>query len=241
MSAFERSALLLGEPAMEKLRNAHVAVFGVGGVGGYAVEALARAGVGHLTLIDSDTVAESNLNRQIIATRDTIGQQKVAVARQRVLSINPEAQVRALPIFYLPENADSLPLTDFDYIIDAIDTMSAKIELIVRASAQNIPIISAMGCGNKLDATAFTVMDLYKTTMDPLARVLRRELRRRKVDKLQVVVSNEPARKVNANANPDADPNVHTKQTPGSFSPVPGVAGLILAGEVIQSLAGVKG
>lgn len=239
MSAWERSELLIGKEAMERLAAAHVAVFGVGGVGGYAVEALARAGVGRLTLVDSDTVAQSNLNRQIIATHETIGCKKVEVAKRRVLSIHPQAQVTPLDLFYLPENADSVPLEGFDYIIDAIDTMSAKIELIVRAGQAGVPIISAMGCGNKLDPTAFTVTDLYQTDTDPLARVLRRELRRRGVTALRVVYSTEPARKVESPAQADGDATVRRRQTPGSMSYVPGVAGLILGGEVIRALAGV--
>ena len=236
--AFSRSALLWGEEGNERLSRAHVAVFGVGGVGGYAVEALARAGVGALTLIDRDTVSTSNLNRQIIATVETIGMMKAEVAKQRVLSINPACRVTALPVFYLPENADALPLEQFDYIIDAIDTMSAKIELVVRAKAAGVPIICAMGCGNKLDPTQFCVTDLYQTTMDPVARVLRRELRKRGVDQLAVVYSTEPARTPLVTAPPPADGS-HCKQTPGSVSFVPGAAGLVLAGAVIRALAGV--
>lgn len=240
MGAFERSTLLFGDVAMERLARAHVAVFGIGGVGSYAVEALARAGVGRLTLVDSDTVAESNLNRQLIATHETIGRNKVDVARARVLSINPNAEVTARVLFYLPENADSLPLSEFDYIVDAIDTMSAKIELIARATAASVPIVSAMGCGNKLDATAFTVTDLYSTHMDPLARVLRHELRKRGVAALRVVYSTERAQIVCAAPDDSDEPGGRRRQTPGSVSYVPGVAGLMLAGEVIQALSGLR-
>ncbi|MEG0769039.1 MAG: tRNA threonylcarbamoyladenosine dehydratase [Ruthenibacterium sp.] len=251
--AFSRSALLWGEEGNERLRAAHVAVFGVGGVGGYAVEALARAGVGALTLVDSDVIAQSNLNRQLIATVDTIGMSKVQAAKQRVLSIHPECRVTALPMFYLPENADEIPLAHFTYIIDAIDTMSAKIELITRAAAAGVPIVCAMGCGNKLDPTRFCVTDLYKTSTDPVARVLRRELRRRGIEKLEVVYSTEPARQPLAppdhagedekalprQEGKDASASPRARQTPGSVSFVPGAAGLILAGVVIRAIAGV--
>lgn len=265
--AFSRSALLWGEEGNDRLANAHVAVFGVGGVGGYAVEALARAGVGALTLIDSDTVSVSNLNRQLVATVETIGQLKVEAAKRRVLSIHPACCVTALPVFYLPENADEIPLAPFDFIIDAIDTMSAKIELIVRAKEAGIPIICAMGCGNKLDPTRFRVTDLYQTDTDPVARVLRRELRKRGVESLRVVYSTEPARTpvassqaaaVAAQGQQSADGANHTsitgdayggsqtdavphakRQTPGSVPFVPGAAGLVLAGEVIRAIAGV--
>lgn len=257
--AFSRSALLWGESGNEALTKAHVAVFGVGGVGGYAVEALARAGVGALTLIDSDTVSESNLNRQLVATVDTIGKLKVEVAKQRVLSIHPACRVTPLPVFYLPENAQEIPLEQFSYIIDAIDTMSAKIELIVRAKAADVPIICAMGCGNKLDPTRFCVTDLYKTDTDPVARVLRRELRKRGVNSLQVVYSTEPARTpleesaagnsaakitTSETENPQAVPQGAfvpraKRQTPGSVPFVPGAAGLILAGAVLREIAGV--
>ena len=239
MSAFERSALLLGQDALPKLAAAHVAIFGVGGVGSYVVEALARAGVGHFTLVDNDTVAESNLNRQLVALRSTMGQSKVEVAKRRILDVNPEAVVTARAEFYLPEKATKFPMDDWDYIVDAIDTMSAKIDLITRAFAANVPIISAMGCGNKLDPTAFTVTDLYKTSMDPVAKILRHELRKRGVDKLKVVYSTEPAR--TPMLPPDAPaPAPGRRATPGSVPFVPGVAGLILAGEVIKELTNVK-
>lgn len=275
---YERSALLLGREGVGRLEKARVLVFGVGGVGGYAVEALARAGIGTLGLVDADTVAESNLNRQIIATCDTVGQGKAEAARRRILSINPDCRVAVYPLFYLPETADAVPLADYDYIVDAIDTMSAKIELITRAWALGIPVVSAMGCGNKLDPTAFSVKDLYDTTGDPVARVLRRELRKRGVTRLRVVCSSEPARTpvplpdvaqqsaapacsaaacpsaavqngeqagMQTGAQPAAPsaepaPALRPKrQTPGSVSYVPAVAGLILAGEVIRAVAGV--
>ncbi len=227
---FSRSALLIGTEAITRLQQCHVAVFGVGGVGGATVEALARAGVGSFTLFDHDTVALSNLNRQLIATHQTVGRQKVTVAKERILSINPHATVVEQPIFYLPENADTIDLTQFDYIVDAIDTVSAKIELIVRAAKDNVPIISAMGAGNKLDPTKFVVTDLYRTETCPLARVMRRELRRRGVEALTVVYSTEPAQ------TPDKAPQEGPRPVPGSMSYVPPVAGMILAGEVIRQL-----
>ena len=186
---FRRSELLLGPQALERLAGAHAAVFGVGGVGGHAAEALARAGVGSLTLFDSDTVALSNINRQIAATHATLGQYKVDVMAARIRDINPQARVTCMPVFYTVEDAPKYSLSEYDCIVDAIDTVSAKIELIARAAQAGVPIVSAMGCGNRLDATKFVVTDLYKTQNDPLARVLRRELRRRGVERLRVVRS----------------------------------------------------
>ena len=232
-----RSALLLGWPAMEKLAACHVAVFGVGGVGGHAVEALARGGVGRLTLFDSDEVNVSNLNRQLVATRDAVGCKKVEVLAQRIHNIRPETQVTANAVFYLPENADQYPLEQYDYIVDAIDTVSAKLELICRAKAAGVPVVSAMGCGNKLDPTQFQVTDLFKTSGDPLARVMRHELRKRGVHSLKVVYSTEPSRTPIESGETKGTAG---RPAPGSVSFVPGVAGMILAGEVIKDLTGVR-
>jgi tRNA A37 threonylcarbamoyladenosine dehydratase len=235
LNAFSRTELLLGQESLEKLSRARVAVFGVGGVGGYAVEALARSGVGALDLIDDDTVNLTNINRQIVALHSTIGQYKVDAAKVRVLDINPDAIVRTYKTFYTAETADSFDLAAYDYVIDAVDTVTAKIELAVRAAAVGTPIISCMGAGNKLDPTAFRVSDLYKTSVCPLAKVMRRELRKRGVRKLKVVYSEEtPQTPEGEEAEADA---AHPKrQTPGSVSFVPSVAGLILAGEVIKDL-----
>ena len=229
---FDRTARLLGEEAMEKLAAARVAVFGIGGVGGYAVEALARSGVGALDLIDSDTVSPSNLNRQIIATRQTVGRRKVDVAKERVLSINPACDVRTHPVFFMPETAGDFDFSAYSYVIDAVDTVSAKIALAEAANAAGVPIISAMGAGNKLDPTAFVVTDLFRTTTDPLARVMRRELRARGISRLKVVYSEEPPR---TPAAPEGE-----RRTPASCAFVPSVAGLILAGEVIRDLCGIS-
>ena len=229
-----RTAILLGCTALEKLHTAHVAVFGVGGVGGHACEALARAGVGRLTLIDRDTVSLSNLNRQIIALHSTVGRPKVEVMRERILDINPGCRVTAIEAFYLPETADEIPLDDFDYIVDAVDTVSAKIELAVRGSALGIPVISAMGAGNKLSAGGFVATDLFKTSGCPLARVMRRELKARGVKKLKVVYSPEPATPPHTDAPALAEDG--TRMPTGSLPFVPGVAGLLLAGEVIRDL-----
>lgn len=188
---FDRTRILLGDTAMDRLRDARVAVFGIGGVGGYVCEALARSGVGKLELIDSDRVSLTNLNRQIIATHETLGRYKTEVMRERILSINPAAEVRIHSCFFLPENADRFPFAEYDYVVDAVDTVAAKIELVCRAKACHIPVISCMGAGNKLDASRFRVADLYETKVCPLARVMRRELRRRQVEHLKVVYSEE--------------------------------------------------
>lgn len=227
---FMRTELLLGEEAMERLSRARVAVFGVGGVGGYVAEALARSGIGALDLIDNDVVAESNLNRQIIALRSTIGRQKTEVMRERVLDINPHLKVQVHNCFYLPETADQFDFREFDYVVDAIDTVTGKIALVLQAQEAGTPIISSMGAGNKLDPTAFEVADIYKTSVCPLARVMRRELKSRGVKKLKVVYSREIARK----------PLVQERKMPGSTAFVPSVAGLILASEVIKDLTGVR-
>ncbi len=225
---FTRTEMLLGKENIDKLKTAHVAVFGLGGVGGHVCEALARCGIGEFTLFDNDTVAKSNLNRQIIATVDTIGMAKCDAMKNRILSINPSAEVTVNQVFYLPENADDFPLESFDYVIDAIDTVSAKIELAVRAEKGGIPIISSMGTGNKLDPTQFKITDIYKTSVCPLARVMRRELKLRDVKSLKVVYSEEIPIKPKASED--------GKRTPGSTSFVPSVAGLIIASEVVKDL-----
>lgn len=233
---FSRSAALLGDDGLERLFHARVAVFGVGGVGGYVCEALARSGVGALTLFDRDTVSRSNLNRQIIALHSTIGRPKVEVMRERILDINPAAQVEINHVFYTPENAGEFDLSRYDYIADCIDTVGAKIELICRARAAGVPIISAMGAGNKLDPTRFAVTDIAKTEGCPLARVMRRELRQRGITHLPVVFSPEPSAAVKA---PPAEEG--RRSTPGSVAFVPSVAGLVMAGEIVRQLAGGEG
>ncbi len=232
--AFSRTELLLGKEKMEKLRAARVAVFGIGGVGSYTVEALVRSGVGALDLIDSDRIAPSNLNRQIIALRDTLGEYKVDAAKARIASISPDCAVRTYPIFYTPETAGVFDFAEYDYVVDAIDTVSAKIDLVMRAQAAGVPIISSMGAGNKLDPTAFEVADIYKTSVCPLARVMRAELKKRGVKRLKVVYSKEqPISPVS----PASDPASPGKRTvPGSVSFVPSAAGLIIAGEVVKDL-----
>ena len=233
---FLRTAMLLGEDAMERLKTAHVAVFGIGGVGGYVVEALARAGIGHLTLIDSDTISLSNLNRQLLATHSTLGMPKVEAAKARILDINPEAQVETYPIFYTPETAHLLDFTRFDYIVDAIDTVTGKLALVERAMAVNTPIICCMGTGNKLDASAFQVADISKTTMCPLARVMRKELAKRGIRHLKVVYSQEEA--LTPTGWEEEAAALGKRQIPGSVAFVPGAAGLLLAGEVVRDLTG---
>ena len=229
-----RTAMLLGEEAVEKLRTARVAVFGIGGVGGYTLEALARAGVGALDLIDNDTVSRSNINRQILATQSTVGMSKVEVGRNRVLDINPDCVVRTWQVFYTPETADQFDFTQYDYIVDAIDTVTGKLQLIQRAHACGTPVISCMGTGNKLDASAFEVSDISKTTMCPLARIMRKELAKRGIKHLKVVYSKEEA--LSPTGWEEEARLLGKRQIPGSVSFVPGTAGLILAGEVIMDL-----
>ena len=229
-----RSAMLLGEQAMEKLKNAHVAVFGVGGVGGHLCEALARVGIGKLTLVDSDTVSVSNVNRQIVALHSTVGKYKVDVMRERILDINPACEVTVYPKFYLPENAEEFPLEEYDYIADAIDTVSSKLELITMAKSLNVPIISCMGTGNKLNPTLFEVTDIFKTTVCPLARVMRKELKARKIDSLKVLYSKEIPK---STENTIAENGRHI---PGSISFVPSCAGLIIAGEVVCDICKIE-
>lgn len=227
---FSRFALLVGEENIQKLNQAHVIVFGVGGVGGYVVEALVRSGIGHITIVDNDAVSLSNLNRQIIATQETIGQKKVDVMKKRILSINPQCDVTTLDMFYLPETADQIDLSSYDYVVDAIDTITSKIELAVRCN-QKIPLISSMGTGNKMNPALLEVSDLYKTSVCPLAKVMRRELKKRHIQHLKVVYSKEIPIK------PQQSNEVTNKRTvPGSTSFVPSSAGLLIASEVIKDL-----
>ena len=260
---FARTALLLGEEGVERLERARVAVFGIGGVGGYTVEALARSGVGHFLLVDSDRVALSNLNRQIIATLDTVGRYKTQVMKERILSINPDAEVETRECFFLPENAEEFDFSDLDYVVDAVDTVTAKLELILRAGRFGVPVISSMGAGNKLDAARLEVADIYQTSVCPLARVMRRELKARGVEKLKVVYSKEEARKPASSSEASAlaevtapagasSPSEASAKISGTEMPapgrravpasavfVPGTAGLILAGEVVRDLCGI--
>ena len=236
LEQFLRTEMLLGSEALTRLQSARVAVFGLGGVGGYVVEALARSGVGSLDLIDSDTVSVSNLNRQILATHSTVGMLKVDAARNRVLDINPACNVKTWPVFYTPDTADSFDFTQYDYIVDAIDTVTGKLALVERAKAAGTPIICCMGTGNKLDASAFQVADISKTTMCPLARVMRKELTKRGIRHLKVVYSQEEA--LTPTGWEEEAAALGKRQIPGSVAFVPGAAGLLLAGEVVRDLAG---
>ncbi len=236
MNLFSRTEMLLGRDSVQKLRQSRVAVFGLGGVGSFAAEALARAGIGGLLLVDGDTVCPTNINRQIIALHSTVGQPKAALMAARILDINPRAEVTARQEFYLSQNAASFDLSGFDYIVDAIDTVSAKAELAFRAESAGVPIISCMGAGNKLDPARFEVADIYATSVCPLCRVMRKELQRRGVKSLKVVYSREPPRTCPAPA--DADSQSGRCRTTGSVSFVPSVAGLIMAAEVVRALTG---
>lgn len=220
---FSRTELIFGKEAMEKLAHSRVAVFGVGGVGGYVCEALVRSGIGAIDIIDNDTVNFTNINRQIIATEKSLDRYKVDVMEERIHDINPECKVEKYRTFYLPENSDEFDFTNYDYVVDAIDTVTGKIELVVNADKAGTPIISSMGAGNKIDPTQFEVADIYKTSVCPLARVMRRELKQRRIKKLKVVYSKEQAIKVDSNV-------------PGSTAFVPSVVGLIIAGEVIKDI-----
>lgn len=233
---FLRTEMLLGSEAIRRLQKARVAVFGLGGVGGYAVEALARSGVGSLDLIDSDTVSVSNLNRQLLATHSTVGMLKVDAARNRVLDINPNCIVRTYPVFYTPDTAGQFDFTQYDYIVDAIDTVTGKLALVERAKAADTPIICSMGTGNKLDASAFRVADISKTAMCPLARVMRKELSKRGIRHLKVVYSQEEA--LTPTGWEEEAAALGKRQIPGSVAFVPGAAGLLLAGEVVRDLTG---
>ena len=232
---FFRTQMLLGTDALERLQKARVAVFGIGGVGGYTVEGLARSGVGQLDLIDSDTVSVSNINRQILATHSTVGMLKVDAAKKRVLDINPNCIVRTYAVFYTPETADQFDFTQYDYIVDAIDTVTGKLALVERAHAVDTPIICCMGTGNKLDASAFEVSDISKTSMCPLARVMRRELGKQGIKHVKVVYSKEEA--LAPTGWEEEAAALGKRQIPGSVAFVPGTAGLILAGEVIKDIA----
>lgn len=249
LTQFSRTELLFGKEAMEKLAHSRVAVFGIGGVGGYVCEALVRSGVGAFDLIDDDKVCLTNLNRQIIATRSTVGKYKTDVMMERMKDINPDVEVQVHKCFFLPENADSFPFADYDYVVDAVDTVTAKISLVMKAREAGVPIISSMGAGNKLDASAFRVADIYKTKVCPLAKVMRRELKKRGVKKLKVVYSEEqPTRPledmgISCRTNCICPPGAKHKCTerraiPGSTAFVPSVAGLIIAGEVVKDLTG---
>ena len=259
LEQFSRTQLLIGAEGVEKLAKARVAVFGIGGVGGYVVEALARSGIGEFDLIDDDKVCLSNLNRQIIATLDTVGRYKVDVMKERILSVNPEAIVNVHQCFYLPETAGQFDFSKYDYVVDAVDTVTAKIDIIMRAGECGVPVMSSMGAGNKMDPTKFQVADIYKTSVCPLAKVMRRELKKRGVKKCKVVYSTEEAlkpREEPGEARREAigdQPGATGKEaigdqpvalrkgsgrrsTPGSIAFVPSVAGLIIAGEVIRDL-----
>lgn len=246
LNQFSRTELVIGKAGVEKLNNAKVAIFGLGGVGSFVLEGLVRAGIGNFVLIDDDKICLTNLNRQILATRKTVGQPKVEVAKQRILDINPNANVEIYQEFFMPETEGILD-NSIDYIVDCIDTVTAKIELVVRAEKLNIPIISCMGTGNKLDPTKFEVTDIYKTSVCPLAKVMRKELRTRGINKLKVVYSKEEPIKPNENCENSCKNNcicppgtkrkcTIRKQVPGSISFVPSVAGLIIAGEVIKDI-----
>ncbi len=248
---FSRTELLIGADALDKLSKSKVAVFGIGGVGTYAVEGLVRAGVGRFVLVDDDLICLTNLNRQLHATRKTVGKPKVEVMKERILDINPKAEVVTFKEFYLPENSDEMIGDDYDYIVDAIDTVTGKIDLVVKAKEKGIPIISCMGAGNKLDPTRFEVADIYSTSVCPLSRVMRYELRKRGIDSLKVVYSKEvPQKPVETEGSSCSMNCVCPKgtarkctirhQIPGSISFVPSVAGLIMAGEVVKDILGYK-
>lgn len=240
MNEFSRTELLIGQSALEKLQNSRVAIFGVGGVGGYVCEALVRSGVGHFDLIDNDTVSLTNINRQIIALHSTIGKLKVDVMKERMLDINPDVDVSVHPCFYLPETADQFDFSNYDYVVDAIDTVTGKIEIIVQADAHQVPVISSMGAGNKLNPAMMEVSDIYKTSVCPLARVMRRELKKRHIKHCKVVYSKEkaiqPSQASLEKYGADSEENFTKKSIPGSTAFVPSVAGLILASEVIKDL-----
>lgn len=228
---FSRFELLIGEEKLQQLHKSHVLVFGVGGVGGYVVEALVRSGIGHITIVDNDCVSLTNLNRQIIATRETIGKRKVEVMKERILSIYPDCDVTTYEMFYLPENADTINLTQYDYVVDAIDTITSKIELAVRCERLGVPLISSMGTGNKMNPAMLEVSDIYKTSVCPLAKVMRKELKARRVKHLKVVYSKELPIKPRA-----SHEQTNKRVVPGSSAFVPSSAGLLIASEVIKDL-----
>jgi len=248
LTQFARTELLLGSEAMDKLKNSRVAIFGIGGVGGYVCEALVRSGIGEFDLIDDDKVCLTNLNRQIIATRKTVGKYKVDVMKDRILEINPDAKVNVHKCFFLPENSDEFPFDEYDYVVDAVDTVTAKIEIIMKAKEKNVPVISSMGAGNKLDASAFRVADIYKTKVCPLAKVMRRELKKRGVKELKVVYSEELPIQPTEDMSVSCETNgvcqseakhkhAERRAVPGSTAFVPSAAGLIIAGEVVKDLS----
>ena len=240
---FSRTELLLGSDALEKLAKSKVAVFGIGGVGGYVVEALVRSGIGAVDLIDNDTVSVSNLNRQIIATRKSVGQYKTDVMKERIMDINPECKVEVHRCFYLPENKDEFDFSQYSYVVDAVDTVTAKIQLVIQADEVGVPIISSMGAGNKLNPADFEITDIYKTSVCPLAKVMRRELKKRNIKHLKVVYSKEepitPMENTQAEQ-AEADTGSKRRATPGSVAFVPSVVGLLIASEVIKDLIKVK-
>lgn len=238
--AFDRTKLLIGSQALEKLKCSRVCVFGVGGVGSYVVEALARSGIGELDIVDNDEVAVSNINRQIIALTGTVGRAKVDVARDRLLDINPQMKVNTHKCFYLPGESEQFDFESYDYVVDAIDTVTAKLDIIEKCSDLGVPVISSMGTGNKLDPTKLAVCDIYETKGDPLARVMRRELKKRKVAKLKVVYSSEQPRELHPDDTDPETPNPGKRSIPGSIAFVPSVAGLIIAGEVVKDIAGIN-
>lgn len=235
MNQFSRTELLIGKKAMDKLNNSKVAIFGIGGVGGFTVEALARSGVGTFDLFDKDKVSVSNINRQIIATHKTVGQFKVDVMKNRILEINPNAIVNVHKVFYTPECSNDYDFTNYSYIVDAVDTVTAKLELVKKAQIFNVPIISSMGAGNKLDPTSFEIADIYATSVCPLAKVMRKELRKRGIDKLKVVYSKEQPINPIINMNSSCN-NEQKRQVPGSIAFVPSIVGLIIASEIIKDI-----
>ena len=235
LNQFSRTELILGLEAMEKLNNSTIAIFGIGGVGGYVCEALARSGVGSFVLVDSDTVALTNINRQIIATLDTVGRYKCDVMKERILSINPDAKVEIYNKFFLPENQDEFDFTKYDYVVDAVDTVTAKIAIIMKAKENKVPVISAMGAGNKLNPAMLEVDDLFNTKVDPLAKVMRIELKKRKINKLKVVYSKELPIKPN-----ESQEDSNKREVPGSNAFVPTTMGLIIASEVVKDLTNVR-
>ena len=248
MEQFERTEQLIGTAALDKLAASRVAVFGVGGVGGYVVEALARSGIGAIDVIDGDCVALSNINRQIIATHKTIGKYKVDVAAERIAEINPNCKVSVYKIFYMPDTQDEFDFSQYDYVVDAIDTVTGKLTIVENANKCGVPVISSMGAGNKLDPTAFEVADIYKTSVCPLAKVMRRELKKRGIDSLKVVYSKEeplkPIQDIEISSQEECSTNLESntvakREIPGSNAFVPSVVGLIIAGEVIKDLTGV--
>lgn len=236
---FDRTKRLLGADAMKKLKNSHVAVFGIGGVGGHAADALVRSGIGQITIVDSDEVAESNINRQLIATTKTVGRKKVEVMKEHLLEINPEVIVHEYDCFFLPETKAQFDFSGYDYVIDAVDTVTAKLALVEACKEAGVPIVSSMGAGNKLDPTAFEVTDIYKTSVCPLAKVMRKELKARGIKKLKVVYSKEIPLEPITDEEFVSDEKRSRRATPGSIAFVPSVAGLILAGEVVKDIVGI--